>query len=739
MSPASTDPRVESLLQDGMSAVSRGKFDTALDCFTRAQEHAPRHPVALINRGSLLASLGRLEEALACFVQVPDGEPLQVEALSNAGCTLRRLGRLEEALECLNRAHALKPRHGLVLINRGLTLSLQERWEEASADLEAGVSELPRHLDGLTGLGRAFAELGRRALALAAVDRALAIHPLHLPALNTRAYLLIVEERHEAALSCIEAILSQDPANLEALSNRGCALLALGRIDESLHCLEQALERDSQHVGALDNYGAALQRARRHRESLQYLDRALALQPHHPGALHNRAAALLCLQRFEEALDTLARMGPERCAPRSLRLHGQILLELSRHEEALERFDAAFARDPADATSVLLRGITLEALVRTQEAREALDRVPASDSTGAQVLKLRGVLLDRLCARGESLFMLDRALALDARCAETRYSRSLVLLALGRIEEGFLEMEARWSMPHAQPPHLPSTAPLWLGAEPIRGKTLLVDAEQGLGDTLQFARYVPAAMQRGARVIFRANELLHRVLATLPGRPVLVSDREPAPDHDLRCPVMSLPLAFGTTLLTIPAPVPYLHADAAAVARWELRLGPRKRPRIGIVWAGRQHWPVNHRRDIPLELLRPLFWLPADFIGLQKDMPLSDRMTLTQIPGLANLGEQLSDFADTAGLLENIDLLISVDTSVVHLAGALGRPVWVMNRYAACWRWLEGRTDSPWYPGMRLYRQRAHGDWQSVVTQVMSAAESWLQGCERGQACSVGY
>jgi hypothetical protein len=256
---------------------------------------------------------------------------------------------------------------------------------------------------------------------------------------------------------------------------------------------------------------------------------------------------------------------------------------------------------------------------------------------------------------------------------------------------------------------------------------LLVDAEQGLGDTLQFARYVPLVLRQGGQVVLRTHPMLHAVLATLPGAPQLASDRVPAPPHDLRCPVMSLPLALGTSLQTIPAAVPYLSADPAAAAEWDRRLGPAGRARIGVVWAGRQHRPVNHGRDMPLAALQPLLDLPADFISLQKDIPGPDRATLASLEGrLASLGEGLTDFADTAALLENIDLLIAVDTSVVHLAGALGRPVWVMNRHASCWRWLEGRADSPWYPSARLFRQSTPGCWDAVVAEVRRAAAAWL-------------
>lgn len=716
---------VDSLLRQAMAAVSAGQRDAALDFLTRVLQKEPRHPVALINRGSLLAGAGQLEEALICFQRVPQGHPLEADALCNAGYALRRLGRTHEALRCLNRALALKPRHGVALANRGLALCAQRQWEEACVALQTALELAPGNLDARNGLSRALIELDRRAEAMDIAERGLAMNPQHLGLLNARAYLLILEKRHEEALACLDTILRAEPAHMEALTNRGCALLALERVEESLSCLQEVLARDPEHVAALDNCGAALQRAGRHAEALACLELALRIDPDHNSALHNWASALAHLQRFEESLEALARIaGPLK--PRSLRLKGQILLELNQHEEALVCLDAACAGDPADSSAALFRAICLEGLHRIDEAGSALDTVLPATAEIADSHKLRGVLLDRLCRRQEALESFDQALAHDPDCAEARYDRSLVLLALGRLEEGFREMEARWRMPRAQLPHLPSSAPLWLGG-PIQGQTILIDGEQGLGDTLQFARYIPAIERLGAEVIFRASALLHSILSTLPCRLRVVSERGQAPEHDLRCPVMSLPLAFGTTLETIPAPIPYLRADPAMVEHWEQRLGRRTCPRIGLVWAGRQLSPVNHRRDMPLAALRPLLDLPADFISLQKDIPHADRETLDDLTGLNRLGEELTDFADTAALLQTLDLLIAVDTSVVHLAGAMGRPVWVMNRYAACWRWLQERSDSPWYPTARLFRQHSGGDWQSVITDVLQSAEIWLQ------------
>jgi hypothetical protein len=210
-------------------------------------------------------------------------------------------------------------------------------------------------------------------------------------------------------------------------------------------------------------------------------------------------------------------------------------------------------------------------------------------------------------------------------------------------------------------------------------------------------------------------------MQSLDGVAQIATSTQPLPAHDFHCPVMSLPLAFGTTVATIPADIPYLRADPALAAGWSRRLGAPARPRVGLVWAGRHRPPINYARDLPLSALQPLLDLDVEFISLQKELAPADSIALAGMPAIVRHGESLTDFADTAALIVNLDLVIAVDTAVVHLAGALGRPVWVMNRYAPCWRWLRDRADSPWYPTARLFRQSAFGDWSGVIVQIRQA------------------
>jgi Flp pilus assembly protein TadD len=471
----------------------------------------------------------------------------------------------------------------------------------------------------------------------------------------------------------------------------------------------------------------ALDKLQRHEEALVLFDRALAIAPDHVEVLCHRAIVLESLNRHQEALAGIEQaltLAPQHQP--ALRLRGHALQYLGRHHEALASFDQALALDPDQADTLVYRSITLVDLSRPEEALDSLERALVLDPQHPGALQHRGVVLDRLGRRNEALAALDEALRSDPHNPSVRYNRSLVCLALGRLEEGFREMETRWDGSPLRAHRLKSHAPLWLGNAPPAGRSILLHYEQGFGDTMQFVRYVPLVARLGAEVILCVPTALRSLMASLPGEARLVAEGESWPPVHYYCPLMSLPLALGTTLASIPAEIPYLHADPGRSQWWSATLGTSRKPRIGVVWAGRQQPPINVKRDMPLQALLPLFELDAEWISLQKEVPEADREALERLPQLARHGETVSDFADTAALIDNLDLVITIDSAVAHLAGALGKPVWIMNRYAACWRWMERRSDTPWYPTARLFRQSSLGDWGSVVEQVCAATARFI-------------
>jgi len=308
-------------------------------------------------------------------------------------------------------------------------------------------------------------------------------------------------------------------------------------------------------------------------------------------------------------------------------------------------------------------------------------------------------------------------------------NRAYAALLAGDFANGWVDHEWRWkARPQMLDPRFPDRTQ-WLGRESLLGKRIILRSEQGHGDTLQFSRYAKQVADLGATVIFEVQSELAALLANLEGVSQLVLRGEPLPAFDFHCPLMSLPLAFRTSLATIPAQVPYLVADPLKTRLWKDKLGPRTKPRVGLVWSGGfrpdqpELWPVNNRRNVPLAKLAALRNADIAFYSLQKGQPAESELTELkaagwQGPELIDFTAALRDFSDTAALIENLDLVISVDTATAHLAAALAKPVWIMNRFDTCWRWLLDRDDSPWYPTVRLYRQQRAGDWDDVVERM---------------------
>jgi hypothetical protein len=307
----------------------------------------------------------------------------------------------------------------------------------------------------------------------------------------------------------------------------------------------------------------------------------------------------------------------------------------------------------------------------------------------------------------------------------------LCRLSLGDFALGWRKYEWRWQQPTVLGSQSDRARPLWLGATDVIGKTILLHAEQGFGDTLQFCRYAPL-VARTADVVLEVPRPLLRLLSTLPGVSRIVASGDPLPHFDLHCPLLSLPLAFGTTLADLPNHVPYLRADPVHVTAWRQRLAPLPGIRVGLVWSGNPRLDIplanriDRRRSTTLDRLAPLGEIPGvSLVSLQKGDFRAQSTTPPPGLAIADWTDELDDFADTAALIEALDLVISVDTSVVHLAGALGKPVWVLNRYDACWRWLRDRGDSPWYPTARLFRQPTPGDWDGMIAEVVAALRHW--------------
>jgi tetratricopeptide (TPR) repeat protein len=479
-------------------------------------------------------------------------------------------------------------------------------------------------------------------------------------------------------------ILEHRPDDFEALHLLGLLNLQRQRMVEALHFLAAALRVNSGSADALSNLGLALHATGRTDEAIASYRNALQLAPDHPEILYNLGNACLALGRLDEALSSYDDVLTQATGHVGARVNrGNTLLRLNQPVAALASYDEALAATPGHP----------------------------------QILTNRGHALRRLDRPVEALADFKAALAAAPEFAEAHFEAAMTHLTLGDFASGWKEYEWRWKTGafarHRQQPR----APLWLGEQPIAGKTILLHAEQGFGDTIQFIRYAPLLAGKGAKVTCEVQPELLPLLSGLEGVTVMASGA-PRPAFDLHCPLLSLPLAFKTTPETIPAPIPYLAASAERVSYWRQRLPPGG-PRAGFVWSGQASHKNDANRSIALARLAALFENPPwQCFSLQSDLRAADRKTLAGLPNLIHLGAELRDFADTAAVISLLDVVISVDTAVAHLAGALGRPVLVLLPHAADFRWMRGRDDSPWYPMARLLRQPAFGDWDSVIAQV---------------------
>jgi tetratricopeptide (TPR) repeat protein len=496
----------------------------------------------------------------------------------------------------------------------------------------------------------------------------------------------------------------------------GVQLHRSDRLDEAAQLYRNVLARDSRNSDALHLLGVIAQKKGLPDEAIELIRRAIAINPAEASFHANLGVALKEVGRLDEAIvsyRTAIDLQPDQ--PEAHNGLGNALSARGQSDAAIVSYRTAIGLRPNYPEAHFNLGITFKELGRPEDAvscyRKAIALRP--DYQEAHY-NLGNAFRDRR--------QLDAAIASYRRAIELRpgfpdahHNLALALLARGDLPAGWTEYEWRWSTPQLIHARRDFAQPQWRG-EPAVGQTLLIHAEQGFGDTIQFCRFAPLAAARGLRVVLEVQEPLCRLLRGVQGVAQVLRRGDKLPAFDLHCPMLSLPLALGTTLTTIPGALSYLDADAAQSGEWRRRLSllSNDGPRVGLAWAGRPTNLADRRRSFPRERLAPLFALRGlQFFSLQhggpkppEEFPLSDFM-----------GE-MADFADTASLIANLDLVISVDTAVAHLAAALGKPVWLMDRFDACWRWLADRRDSPWYPSLRLYRQPRPGDWDSVLADV---------------------
>jgi tetratricopeptide (TPR) repeat protein len=684
--------------QLGILAFQVGKHDTAIELIGRAIELNGSDANCHVNLGNAFLAQDKFDRAIDCYRQALALKPDHSIAHYNLSIAFQALGKLPESVDSYVRALEPRPDYAVAHYNLGNTLRAQGKLDLAAASFQRAIQLNPEHAEAHNNLGNAF---------------------------------LAQKKLHEA-VNCFHRALELKPSFAEAHSNLGNALLAQGKPGEAIPAYRRALELNADLAEVHHNLGNALQALENTNDAIDCFRRALALEPQLPEAHMNLGNALQAQGKLDEA--RAAHYRALELKPDYAEAHynlGNVLQAQGQAAEAVPFYRKALELRPDDAGTHNNLGAALRTLGRLYDAvaayRRALELKPqdaGSHNNLAAALQLQGNL-------DEALAFYNSALDLDPNHAGAHYNRSMLVLSRGDFERGWPEYEWRWKI--GQLPDRVFPQPLW-DTSPLGERTMFLHVEQGFGDTFQFIRYAALLKKQNpaATVIAECQPPVKKLLARCPGFDQLIAEGDKLPAFDVYSPLITLPRLLATTLETVPGDVPYLFADPTLNERWRNRLASVRGFRIGINWRGRHGHGEFRKRDIPEEYFAALAKIPGvALVRLQKGdagdnlARYGDQTTIFD-PG-PDFDTTAGPFMDTAALMMNVDLVISSDTSVPHLAGALGVPIWLALPFASDWRWLLDRHDSPWYPTMRLFRQESPGDWSSVFAEIQVALRAIIQ------------
>jgi tetratricopeptide (TPR) repeat protein len=621
----------------------------------------PDYVPALATLGDALAMKAEHDAAVAVFQRATGLQPEDAGLHAKLGVAYSDLMRFAEAETSYRHALDLNPGLPQTHFNLGFALMKQGRIEEAEEAYRDAIASEPLHRDAWLNLGNVLSDQNRLEDAVTAYNRALACRP--------------------------DASAAGDAM---ALANLGSCLTELGRLDEAVEACESAIAVDPDHAYAYANLGAALHAQGKFKDAVAALRRAIAIEPANVKAHANLGAALPEVGEFDEAI------------------------------KACER---AISLDPNYAPAHTHHGIALDRQGDFAASVAAHRQAVVADPGSAIAHTGLAVALGSVGELDEALATSHRAVTLAPANPEVRFNHAQLLLMNGHFESGFDDL--RWIRKcrlwaHSYPSF---NEPEWQG-DGFAGRTLLLFSDAGLGDTIQFVRYLPMVAAKGGKVVLQVQPTLVRLLRTMTGVTMtdvmILPHGEPLPRFDMQLPLMHLPHIFGTTLDSVPADVPYLHADPAQIEIWRSSFRNVAALKVGVVCAGNPRHKGDRHRSLAAEAVLPRLTMPGvQLYSLQKEPRPTDVPVLARLGAdVIDLAPALGDFTDTAAAIAALDLVISVDTSVAHLAGAMGRPVWMLLPYALDWRWLRDREDSPWYPSLRLFRQQQPQAWDGVLTRV---------------------
>ena len=667
-------------------------------------------------------SAGRPEEADALCAEVLKGEPDHLPALHLAAVAAFVTDRAADGAALLGRILTVDPGHAPALVTLGDALAVKGEQEGAVAAFRRALVRRPDDASLHNKLGVALGELARFDEAEAAYRRALALDAHLTRACFNLAVVLAEQGRLTEAEEAYRVVIAREPAYRGVWLNLGNLLMDQTRLDEAATAFRCAIEADPDDPGLPANLGAALYRQGLLDDAIIQYRRAVALQPDNAPALRLLGLVLHEAGHLPEAAEMYRQSFALDPADHLIASNlGACLSELGTLAEAIAACEQALLLKPDHAPAWTNLGIIFEKQERVADAVAAHRCAVVADPEYAKGHANLAVALRNAGEIDEALAVSHCAVALDPEQPLAQYNHAHFLLMNGDFVKGFEAYRWRRQCKTLSDGDPSFTEPEWQG-EPLNGRTLLLFAEYGLGDALHFVRYVPMVAARGGRIILQVQPALASLLRQLPGITVIARG-ETLPPFDLQLPLMSLPRIFGTTLDSIPAEIPYLHADPGRLSRWRAALADVTALKVGVAWAGNPRHKGDRQRSLPAAAVLPRLVMPGvQLYSLQKEPRPEDGEVLAALADdIVDLAPALGDFADTAAAVAALDLVIAVDTSVAHLAGALGRPVWMLTPYALDWRWLRDREDSPWYPTMRLFRQRRPREWDDPLLRISAA------------------
>jgi tetratricopeptide (TPR) repeat protein len=647
-----------------------------------------------------------------------------------AGLIFATLGDDLKAREHFSRAIALNPTHAQALYGRAVALQKSGQIEASISDFEKTLQLDPSNADAWFHYGAANQILQIFDEALSAYSKALELAPDNASALGNRALTYHALGRDQEAVLDYNRAIALAPCDKTCWYNRAVSQTRIGDIEAGLSSFEEAFRLDQTYLAAADGAIFALFKLRRFERAIGLCDKVLSSEPSHGAALFTKGNSLHELKHYTEALtafDQAMALAPEN--PKILTNRGMTLFELGRFEEARASAEAAIEVEPKLALAWRCKGSVELRLALLDDALRSFETALTLNEGDADVLCGRAITLKELSRYEEAIADFDRALALNPNHLEAKANKGTLLLLLGHFENGLELFEHRWIYNDTPKSEVTFAWPEWRGEE-IEGKSLIVFDEAGLGDALHYYRFLPLLVEAGARVSFESRSSLRRLLEGQDPRIEFIEKAQPETPYDYCITLCSLPRIFGTRVTNIPFWT-YLEADPERVAMWDRRLG-KEGFKVGVCWNGSSHPKSDKMRNAPLSSFAPFAAIKGvRLISLQKNSGVEEIELLSPEFEIEILGEDFDAgpdaFLDTAAVIENLDLVITIDTSVAHLAGALGKPVWIALKHVPEWRWLLNRDDSPWYPTARLFRQTSRAKWDDVFERMALALEVVLR------------